>query len=119
MAVTFPTDLSRGVDVAGVEEDLAFDPSLKSQFEDGEIQSRARFTTTKKKWQFYYSNLTVADKALLIAMQDSAMVGANTITWTCPIDSLSYTVRLETSMKFSVMPENKTLFRTSIVFIEA
>lgn len=100
MSVAFPT-LSRGVSVRGFNEELAFDPSIRAQAEDGQVISRRRFTGEKESWDFSYEFLTANDKSLLDTMQSDAGVGADTITgWTHPISGVSYTVRLLEPIKY-------------------
>lgn len=93
MSYTFPS-LSVGQISADVKP--AFDPSLRSQAEDGQVISRRRFTGDKKQFLVKYTSLPAADKALLETMQDAVGIGADTIEWTNedPNDGNTYTVRL-------------------------
>ena len=117
MAETFPT-LSVGP--KSIQESLVYDPSMRSNAEDGQVISRARHTSTKKKFDIFYDNLTAVDKALLIAMQDTVMVAADTINWTNedPNDSTVYEVRLEEPIQFNIKPSDYDLWETTFVFLE-
>ena len=118
MATAFPT-LSRSIAREGYTEKLAYDPSIKTQAEDGVVLVRARFTTTKKKFSIPYNNLTIADKTLLIAWQNTIMVGGDTVTWTNPVDSVIYTVRLDQPLEFSLVSGDVTKYKVIIEFTEA
>ena len=62
MPVSFPT-LSVGQVVA--HPTRAYDPSLRSQKEDGLIISRRKYTGNKQQFEIKYDNITAADKVLL------------------------------------------------------
>jgi len=115
---TFPTLSTEPID-RDFSEALAYDPSIKSQAEDGTILSRARFTTTKKKWTMSYNNLTEADKLLLDAFQTTVMVGALTFTWTNPRDDIAYTVRFAEPLDYTIHPSMQGIWLVSFTLIEA
>ena len=101
----FPT-LSRGVSFQNYTEDSAVDPTIRSEFENGVVLSRAKFTTLKKKFSIGYSLITAADKLKLINLQTSIKIGAATFYWTNPDDDVEYEVRLMSPMKFQIEPRN-------------
>jgi hypothetical protein len=119
MSVSFPT-LSVGP--ITVDPSPAYDPSIRSQQEDGKIISRRRFTGNRQKFDLVFDNLTAADKALLITMQNDAGIGADTISWTNedPNDDTTYIVRLTNE---GILFKNKTsdyaLYTASFTFVEA
>ena len=116
--VNFPT-LSIGPKI--VNSAPAFDPSMRSQAEDGQIISRRRFTGDKKQFEIIYETLPAADKVLLEAMQASAGIGADTISWTSedPNDGATYTVRLsEDGIKFENMLSDYAYYIAKFTFIE-
>jgi hypothetical protein len=115
---TFPT-LSRYPN-NNFKETLAYDPSIKSQAEDGTIISRPRFTTTKKQWgDINYDFLTANDKELLEEFQTAVMVGGDVFTWVHPKTNVSYTVRLSAPINFTMDSENSDLWTVSFSLIEA
>lgn len=119
MAEVFP---SLSVGPIMTNPTIAYDPSIRSQSEDGLIISRRKFTGNKKKFELSYINLTAADKALLIALQDAVGVGAETITWTNedPNDVTEYTVRLsQDGIKFENKLSDYDLYTARFTFIEA
>lgn len=69
-------------------------PGIKSQFESGYAQTRARTTRTLHRWHLTWELLTDADYATLKAFfTDTAMAQAVAFTWTHPLTSVAYTVR--------------------------
>jgi len=117
MAVTYPT-LSRYPIPGSFRETLAYDPSIRTQAESGKVVSRARFTSTKKRFEFAYSYLTDADMTLLDTLEDDAMVGAELITWTHPKSSAVYSVRLAEPIRRNVMDADTTEWEASLILIE-
>jgi hypothetical protein len=101
----FPT-LSIGASFQNFGQDSATDPTLKSQFENGVVISRSRFTQLKKSFSVGYNLITKADKTLLENLQSSIKIGAATFFWTNPDDNTEYEVRLMSPMKFAVEPRN-------------
>jgi hypothetical protein len=115
--IVFP-ELSTYASISGHKDTIAYDPSIRSQMEDGTIISRAKFTSTKKKFTLQYLNLTDNDKALLENMQEEAMVGADLITWTHPKTEKVYLVRLEKPLLFKMHNDDPTKWDVSLDFIE-
>lgn len=93
--MAFPA-LSVSPSVNGWEEGKALDPTIRSQKEGGYVSTRPRFTRIPKKWKLSYSQgnaLPLADKLLLEAHEESVKVGADSFSWTNPMDGVTYTVR--------------------------
>jgi len=101
----FPT-LTQGASFQNFSESSAVDPSIRSEFEDGTVLSRARFTTLKKSFTIGYNFITSADKTKLTSMQTAIKIGANTFFWTNPSDDTEYEVYLMGPMQFQVEPRN-------------
>lgn len=103
----FPT-LSENPSVEGWEEDLAFDPTIRSSFEGGYVQTRARTTRIPEKWKIKYEVLPTADKDILKVFQrDTVLVGSSSFNWTNPLDSVIYEVRI--AEKFVFTPTGNTI----------
>jgi len=102
-----------------IQEMLAYDPTIRSEYENGVVKSRPRFTSTKKKWLLSYRHLTSVDKAALISLQNTYLVGSNSYTWTNPDDDVEYTVRLAVSMVFSTEPSDNNTYQTKLEMVEA
>lgn len=115
----WPT-LSRGPVPGSFRQTKAYDPSLRSQTEDGKVISRARFTSNKDSFSFKMEYLTSADKVLLEAFQDTVMVGADVFNWTNEDqnDSTVYIVRLAAPIIFKIMPGNTVQYSADVAFIE-
>jgi hypothetical protein len=111
--------LSIGASFQNFSQDIAVDPTIRSEFEDGTILSRARFTTTKKTFNVVYNFITAGDKVLLEALQDAVNIGADTFTWVNPAEDQLYTVRLLSPMKFQVEPRNFSFWSVSLSMAEA
>lgn len=99
----FPT-LSQGASFQNFTQDSAVDSTIRSEFADGTVLTRPRFTRMRKSFNVGYNFLTAADKVLLENLQASLKIGANTFYWTNPSDSTEYEVRLTSPMKFQVEP---------------
>jgi hypothetical protein len=95
-----------GASFQNFSEDSAVDPTIRSEFENGVVLSRARFTTLKKKFSVGYNTITAADKLKLVNLQTSTKIGAATFYWTNPDDSVEYEVRLMSPIKFQIEPRN-------------
>jgi hypothetical protein len=107
--MAFPI-LSVAPSISGWEEGKASDPTIRSTKEGGYVSTRPRFTRIPKKWQMSYSQgnaLPLADKLLLEAHEESVHVGANSFTWTNPMDGVTYTVRyVDGPIKFKPLVGN-------------
>ena len=114
---TFPT-LSVGVSFENFSQEVAYDPTIKNEMENGLVLTRTRFTCLDDKFSFGYHNLTAADKILLETMQSTVHVGAGTIDWTKPDDSVVYEVRLNSPIKFIRVPNNTGFWTARIEFVE-
>jgi phage-related protein len=76
------------------------DSTLRSKFEDGYEQTRPKFTKIRYTWSLTYNNLTNTDKATLEAFVTTVREGADSFTWTNPVDSASYTVKFAQIPKY-------------------
>jgi len=114
----FPT-LSRGVSLSNFKEELAYNPAIQSQAEDGTIISRGRFTGRKKEWEIEYTLLTEADKGLLDTLQAERNVSGNTFTWDHPKTDVEYSVRLKDPIEFRIEPSNHEKWSARFIIIEA
>ena len=68
-----------------------YKPQVRTQFEDGVVQSRARATKARDIFRLVYRSLPEADKVLLKTHFEANVGG--TFSWTNPQDSVTYTVR--------------------------
>ena len=83
------------------------DSVIKSDIEGGYQNTRQRFTRIRRNFEIKYTNLSTSEKGTLDAFIDTVKGGADSFTWTHPMTSTSYTVRFQTTIKFSPTHENK------------
>lgn len=102
MAV-YPT-LSVTPQVANHRQTRAADPTLRTPFEGGYVQTRPRFTRIPRRWSISYAEgnaLPAADKTTLYNFESARGVGGEAFTWTSPFDGGSYTVRFAAPIEFA------------------
>jgi len=91
----FPTFTENGVDIPPsypLVEQLE-DSTIRSKFDGGYVQTRARYTRIRKTWKISYLNLSNTNKNTLITFLNTINGGADSFTWVNPVDTLSYSVR--------------------------
>ena len=106
MTLTFPT-LSKEPDLSNYTEESAVDPTIRTEFENGRVLTRAKFTNVSKKWTISYSYLTNSDKDLLKEFEEKIHFGALSFYWTSPADSTTYEVRFQKTLK--IVAENQII----------
>jgi len=111
--------LSRGASFQNFTQDSAIDPTIRSEFEDGTILTRARFTRMRKAINCGYIFLTAADKTYLENLQTSIKIGANTFYYVYPPDSTEYIVMLTSPMKFQIEPRDFNYWNVNLNMVEA
>ena len=114
----FPT-LSRGASFQNFTQDSAVDSTIRSEFADGTVLTRPRFTRMRKSFNVGYNFLTAADKVLLENLQTSIKIGANTFYWTNPSDDIEYDIRLTSPMKFQIEPREFNFWSVNLNAVEA
>ncbi len=72
----FPT-LSTKPLVSGWGEQVADDPTIRSPYEGGYKQTRARFTRLTRKYHVSYGDLSQADKDTLVSWENGVKVGSD------------------------------------------
>ena len=113
----FPT-LSRSPSLDPNPETIAFDPTIRSEMESGDIKTRPRFTATKEKWTRQYRYMTAADKALMKTLQTSVMVGSDKFQWVDTIGGETHFVRFEKPIVFESEPREPSLFSFNFTVIK-
>jgi len=102
-----------------ITEQPLFDPTIRSQKEDGSVTTRLRFPAVPRQWSFTLRVISAADRALLKTFEHTTVgYGSGTFNWTNPIDSTVYVVRLGAPFVF-VHDEVGDLYRTEVTLIEA
>lgn len=113
----FPT-LTQGASFQNFSQGSVVDPTIKSEFTDGTVLTRARFTRMRKSFSVGYNFITSADKTKLEALQTAIKIGANTFFWTDPSDDTEYEVHLTSPMTFQVEPRNFNYFSVRLEMAE-
>lgn len=79
---------------------------VRSDFENGYVQSRPRWTRTRRVFQLQWRSMSSSDKETLAAFFEDNLGG--TFTWTHPSDGTSYTVRFaDDQLEFKHVPVNR------------
>jgi len=78
--------------------------TIRSPFEAGYMQTRARFTRMPKRFELHWNHLSAADLATLRTYYESTVVGgANAFDWTHPTTSTVYSCRFaEDELRFEL-----------------
>ena len=86
--------------------------TVKSDFEAGYVQTRAKFTRARKRFILKWSMLSASQFATLQTFFEETAVGAaNNFTWTHPISDVEYDVRFkEDELKFNLTTPGETGF---------
>ncbi|MCW4050353.1 MAG: hypothetical protein NWE89_11530 [Candidatus Bathyarchaeota archaeon] len=79
--------------VGRFEDTMAQNPTIRSQFEGGYVQTRSRFTRIARRWTVSYRGMSQANKNTLRTFENARRAGSELFTWTNPEDSTSYNVR--------------------------
>jgi len=115
----FPT-LSITPSVAPWSQTKTADPTIRSSFDAGYVQTRARFTRVPITWSISYqggNSLPLADKLTLEAHENAVNCGAAIFSWTNPMDGVTYQVRYgKTPIVFT--PLYNKLFWTATFTLE-
>lgn len=70
------------------------DNSITSQFEDGTVQSRRKFTRSRTTWTLQWNGMKQSDFSVLENfVKNVAHFKANTFNWLNIVDNHTYTVR--------------------------
>ena len=122
---TFPT-LTQGPDVKTFKQSPAFDPTIRTQFENGYRQSRNVCTTVPNIFELMFSHLTSADKSALETFEsDSVGFGGASFSWTNtdPNDGSTIEVCFSQPIEFQVNPVDslspQIRYRAKVVLEEA
>jgi len=102
----FPTIYRQGTMIQNpvvetFDDNMAQDPTIRSQSEGGYVTSRARFTRVTRKWTIRYEWMSKANKNTIKAFEDARHAGAESFTWTNPENATTYTVRFATPVTYT------------------
>ena len=111
---SFPTILRRvGLTQTPIvnEEIVAFDPTVRSQYEGGYVSTRSRFTRIPRRWDVKYEWMTTVNKGTLQTFEEARGVGSESFTWTNPIPLVSTTHAVRFLEPMRCIPVPKTNFQ--------
>lgn len=74
-------------------EETTPDPAIRSEFEDGSVQTRPRFTRMRRRWTLSWANIHKTQYEELSNFYRSRKGGSLSFTWTNPMNGGVYTVR--------------------------
>jgi len=83
------------------------DSVIRSEFDGGYVQTRARYSRVRKTWQVVYTALNTANKLLVSAFVNTVQCGADNFTWVDPVTSTSYDVRFLAPPVFNYVSYNR------------
>ena len=93
------------------------DNSITSQFEDGTVQSRRKFTKSRTTWNLKWGSMKQSDFLVLENfIKNVARFKANVFNWTNPIDNVVYSVRC---MEFKASLKTVNYWEVSLKLQEA
>lgn len=87
------------------------DPALRSAFENGSMQTRAKFTRMRKIWTLAWPAMADADRTTLNAFYIACQGGAVNFTWTDQETTTEYDVRF---LSYKEIRKTPTLWEISV-----
>ena len=120
---TFPT-LTQGPNVDDFEQETAFDPTIRSQFENGVLLTRTRFTVVPKKWKLVFEYLTATDKSTLETFEkDTVGYGGSSFDWENTEDGVTYDMKFLGTIKWKLNLLDRRIplkrWKAEMILIEA
>jgi phage-related protein len=70
-------------------------PAIRTEFESGIVQTRAKFTRTRGTWGLSWANMRGADYRVLRDFYKQMKGGALSFNWTHPRDGTAFEVRFK------------------------
>ena len=91
------------------------DPAIRTELENGQVQTRARYTRMRRSWTLAWANMTNADYQLMFSHYVAQKGGSDSFTWTNPMNNTEYTVRYkEFSSGKAITPTIRTDFSVTL-----
>jgi hypothetical protein len=105
---------------SGFEKSAAFDPTIRTQLEDGAYLVTGKVTRVPYFWRFRYRFLSDTDRETLMEFYtDDSTFGAVPIKWTDPTNSTAYFVHFAGQPECVIEEGEVDLWNVSVSFIEA
>ena len=74
-------------------EETTPDPAIRSEFEDGSVQTRPRFTRMRRRWTLSWANIKKSQYEILREFYMNQKGGSLSFSWTNPMNGGVFTVR--------------------------
>lgn len=104
----------------GFRKEPAYDPTIRSQFENGFETTRSPQTKVPWAWSFNYRSLSTANRNTLTTFwSDTVQCGAAVFQWTDPTDSVAYFVRFAAMPRSDLEPDGTGTWRVEIQLRQA
>jgi len=115
MPKRFPTaGLSRKPTPGTWQEETAYDPTIRTKMDSGDMITRSRYTAMLKRFTFSYRYMTAADRVLIVDYEEHVKVGADKFEFRHPIRVEDWEVRLLSPIRISVEPRDPTKYKFDI-----
>jgi len=115
----YPT-LSRDPAREGFVKQPAFDPTIRTSFEDGAYLVLSKTTNVPYMWSFHYRYLSTTDKDTLMAFyEDDANYGAIVIKWEDPSTSTNVFVHFAGPPNCTLENDSNDEWQVELNFVEA
>ncbi len=87
--------------VTAYQDIASTDPTIRTPKDAGYVQTRARFTSTPRRYHVLYNALTTHDKELIYTFEkDTVNFGAESFTFPLPTGGGNLTVRFATLVRY-------------------
>ena len=74
-------------------EETTPDPAIRSEFEDGSVQTRPRFTRMRRRWTLSWANIKKSQYEILRDFYMNQKGGSLSFSWPNPMNCVMFTVR--------------------------
>jgi phage-related protein len=82
-------------------DEVTENPAIRTEMESGIVQTRPRFTRTRRKWQLSWDYMGGSSYRTLRSFYQEARGGSTSFMWTHPTEQLSFTVRFNSEIESS------------------
>lgn len=106
-------------DANGFGQNVATDPTLRTEFENGIVETRSAFTTVPDEWTIKHTQLSNTNKLSVETMyKTTTSYGSLVFDWTHPITATVYSVRFKGPPKYDVEPHGDNTWVVSFTVVE-
>ena len=102
--------------VGDFEDTIAQEPAIRSQFDGGYVNTRARFTRITRRWIVRYEGVSKANKDTILMFENARLGGSENFTFSRPDYGTAVNVRFFGSVKYTPWP-NTNFLQWNIEFV--